>query len=124
MQDGIGNDQELLCEYLETNLNGVISAEQYGNPYGQGRINIISKDEPVTDPSEPTTAPTLPTTNPSVPTSPSTGNGNTTATAQLSSSTVSGKVANTGDNVNIAVVLAILFTSAGVVFIIRKRVKK
>lgn len=124
VQDGIGNDQELLCEYLETNLNGVISAEQYGNPYGQGRINIISKDEPVTDPSEPTTAPTLPTTNPSVPTSPSTGNGNTTATAQLSSSTVSGKVANTGDNVNIAVVLAILFTSAGVVFIIRKRVKK
>lgn len=37
---------------------------------------------------------------------------------------MSGKVANTGDNVNIAVVLAILFTSAGVVFIIRKRVKK
>lgn len=36
-----GKDQDLLIQYLQNDLNGVISAAQYGNPYGQGRIKLI-----------------------------------------------------------------------------------
>ena len=39
-----GKDQDLLIQYLKEDLNGVIPAKQYGNPYGEGRIQILTAD--------------------------------------------------------------------------------
>lgn len=132
VQDGVGNDQDLLCEYLENYLGGVITAEQYGNPYGEGRINIVTASEPVTDPSEPATDPSEPATDPSEPASNPTkaatepaSNGNTVTATQAAS--VSGKVANTGDGTNVIVILSILLASAviaGGVLVNKKRINK
>ena len=153
VQDGVGNDQDLLCEYLENYLGGVITAEQYGNPYGEGRINIVTASESVTDPSEPATDPSEPATDPSEqvtdpsepvtdPSEPATkpsesaSNPTKAATEPASNektvtathvSSVSGKVANTGDGTNVLVVLSILLASAviaGGVLVNKKRINK
>lgn len=45
-QDGLLVDSQMLIQYFTDYLNGVIKAEQYGNPMGDGRIVIYaSKDE-------------------------------------------------------------------------------
>ena len=40
-QEGLPCDSEMLIKYFTENLNGKITAEQYGNPDGDGRIKII-----------------------------------------------------------------------------------
>ena len=42
LEEDCGKDQDLLIRYLQENLGGVIPAEQYGNPYGEGRIRILT----------------------------------------------------------------------------------
>ena len=37
-----GKDQDLLIAYLQEDLNGTIPADLYGNPYGEGRIKILT----------------------------------------------------------------------------------
>lgn len=43
-QEGLPCDSEMLIKYFTENLGGNISAEQYGNPNGDGRITIIDED--------------------------------------------------------------------------------
>ena len=47
--EGLPCDSEMLIQYFTEFLGGVISAEQYGNPDGDGRITILSEEpiEPV-----------------------------------------------------------------------------
>ena len=40
-------DAEMLIEYLTKYLNGKISSEKYGNPFGEGRINVYASQEEV-----------------------------------------------------------------------------
>lgn len=40
-QEGLPCDSEMLIKYFTETLNGKITAEKYGNPYGDGRIKII-----------------------------------------------------------------------------------
>ncbi len=40
-QKGLPCDSEMLIKYFTETLNGVISAEQYGNPDGDGRIKLV-----------------------------------------------------------------------------------
>ena len=40
-QEGLPCDSEMLIKYFTETLNGVISAEQYGNPDGDGRIQLV-----------------------------------------------------------------------------------
>ncbi len=40
-QDGLLCDSEMLIKYFTETLNGRISAEQYGNPDGDGRITLV-----------------------------------------------------------------------------------
>lgn len=47
-QEGLLCDSEMLIKYFTENLGGKITAEQYGNPDGEGRIKIIEID-PVTN---------------------------------------------------------------------------
>lgn len=47
-KDGLPCDSEMLIKYFTETLNGKITAEQYGNPNGDGRIKIIDT-EPVND---------------------------------------------------------------------------
>lgn len=42
LKEDCGKDQELLIQYLAEDLNGTISKELYGNPYGEGRIQILA----------------------------------------------------------------------------------
>lgn len=44
VQADCGKDQELLIQYLQEDLSGVIPAELYENPYGEGRITILDGD--------------------------------------------------------------------------------
>ncbi len=53
-QEGLLCDSEMLIKYFTQNLGGNITAEQYGNPNGDGRITIIDvepviPDEPADD---------------------------------------------------------------------------
>ncbi len=43
-QEGLPCDSEMLIEYFTETLGGVITAEKYGNPDGDGRISIIESD--------------------------------------------------------------------------------
>ena len=43
-KDGLPCDNAMLIEYLTETLGGVIPADMYGNPDGDGRITIIDKD--------------------------------------------------------------------------------
>ncbi len=43
-QEGLPCDSEMLIKYFTETLNGKITAEKYGNPYGDGRIKIIYTD--------------------------------------------------------------------------------
>ncbi len=43
-QEGLPCDSEMLIKYFTEFLNGKITAEQYGNPDGDGRIKIIDVD--------------------------------------------------------------------------------
>ncbi|MBO5333267.1 MAG: bifunctional metallophosphatase/5'-nucleotidase [Clostridia bacterium] len=43
-KDGLPCDSEMLIKYFTETLNGKITAEQYGNPNGEGRIKIIDVD--------------------------------------------------------------------------------
>ncbi len=43
-QEGLPCDSEMLIKYFTETLNGKITAEQYGNPDGDGRIKIIDTD--------------------------------------------------------------------------------
>lgn len=43
-EDGMPCDSEMLIKYFTEHLNGKITAEQYGNPYGDGRITIVDVD--------------------------------------------------------------------------------
>lgn len=43
-QEGLPCDSEMLIKYFTETLNGKITAEKYGNPYGDGRIKIIHTD--------------------------------------------------------------------------------
>jgi len=43
VQDDLPTDNEMLVMYFEEHLNGVICEEQYGNPFGDGRIKIVEK---------------------------------------------------------------------------------
>ncbi len=43
-QEGLPCDSEMLIKYFTENLGGIITAEQYGNPYGDGRITIVDSE--------------------------------------------------------------------------------
>lgn len=43
-QEGLPCDSQMLIKYFTENLNGKITAEQYGNPDGEGRIRIVDID--------------------------------------------------------------------------------
>jgi len=43
-QEGLPCDSEMLIKYFTETLNGKITAEQYGNTYGDGRITIVESD--------------------------------------------------------------------------------
>ncbi len=45
--EGLPTDAEMLVEYLTEYLDGVVSAEQYGDIAGEGRIKTVSGDEPI-----------------------------------------------------------------------------
>ncbi len=48
--EGLKCDSDILVEYVEKHLNGVIPASKYGSIYGDGRITVIAEpeaDEPV-----------------------------------------------------------------------------
>lgn len=47
--EGLPTDTEMLVEYFTEHLGGVISAEQYGDPSGDGRIAIFSEALPLGD---------------------------------------------------------------------------
>lgn len=44
VQADCGKDQDLLIQYLQEDLGGIIPADLYENPYGEGRIAILSSD--------------------------------------------------------------------------------
>lgn len=48
-QEGLPCDSEMLIKYFTEILGGEITAEQYGNPDGDGRIKIITKDPDLKD---------------------------------------------------------------------------
>ena len=58
--EGLPFDSEMIVQYFTQTLGGKITAEQYGNPNGDGRITIydsepVIPDEPTPDtPDEPT----------------------------------------------------------------------
>lgn len=41
-KEGLVADAQMLIDYFTNHLNGTITAERYGNPYGEGRIQIVS----------------------------------------------------------------------------------
>ncbi|MBE6683714.1 MAG: bifunctional metallophosphatase/5'-nucleotidase [Ruminococcaceae bacterium] len=48
--EGLKCDSDILVEYVEKHLNGVIPASKYGSIYGDGRITVVAEpeaDEPV-----------------------------------------------------------------------------
>ena len=117
VQADCGIDQDLLIRYLQEDLGGVIPAELYGNPYGEGRIRFVTAEEDTQKPTEDDTQkPTEDDTQ--KPTEDGTrkpaGGG-----AQKPSGTP-----ETGDDAMIARTAALLVLSgcaAGLVLIIRKR---
>lgn len=44
-QDGMLADAEMLIRYFTENLGGTVTAERYGNPYGDGRIQIYTEEQ-------------------------------------------------------------------------------
>jgi len=44
LQQSVKLDNQLLIDYIQGTLNGVVG-EEYSNPYGQGRIVIIGAEE-------------------------------------------------------------------------------
>ena len=52
VQADCGIDQDLLIRYLQEDLGGVIPAELYGNPYGEGRIRFVTAEEDTQKPTE------------------------------------------------------------------------
>ncbi len=48
-KDGLLCDSEMLIEYFIETLGGVISEDMYGNPDGDGRINIVDSNSEVPD---------------------------------------------------------------------------
>ncbi|MDD6488495.1 MAG: choice-of-anchor I family protein [Clostridia bacterium] len=101
--DGVGNDQDLLCKYLEEDLGGVVTSEQYGNPYGEGRIKIITSSEPEIS---------KPVTDTSKPSDTSTSSDNNSQTVY------------TGDNMNVILLFAVFITSGVAIVVFKIPVSK
>lgn len=51
-KEGLVADAQMLINYFTNHLNGTITAERYGNPYGEGRIQIVSGQKDDQKPSD------------------------------------------------------------------------
>ena len=131
-RDELPVDSEMLINYFTEELGGNVTAEQYGNPLGDGRITILTEEaqEP-TDPDVPTDP-----ENPADPEKPSTenpsdqnGNNNQNGTGSNNNSgrgNSSGSTVQTGDESNIygliAVMAAAVVAAGGTcIYVIRRR---
>ncbi len=71
-KEGLLVDSEMLIQYFTENLDGQVTAEQYGSLLGQGRIQVVEKEqEEPTAPSQPEETKPEESEEPSQPTEPS-----------------------------------------------------
>ena len=122
--EGLSVDAETLMEYFSEDLNGIITAEQYGNLLGDGRISIYTNqsDVPV---EEPTENPTENPTEQEEPTKPLATEVPTKATTNTESTTsTTANVPYTGDTTTTTLwfaIVAISLTTTIATFLKRKK---
>ncbi len=128
--EGLPVDSEMLINYFTEELGGSITAEQYGNPLGDGRITILAEE--AQEPSEPEKPGQE---NPSDQENPSTenpvdqnGNDNQNGTGSGNANTgnSSGKTVKTGDESSVYGLIAAMASAAVIAggtgaYVIRRR---
>ncbi len=131
--DELPVDSEMLINYFTEELGGNVTAEQYGNPLGDGRITILTEEaqEPTdpdvpSDPENPTDPEKPSTENPSDQNGNNNQNGTGSGNNNSGSGNSSGSTVQTGDESNIYGLIAVMAAAAVAaggtcVYVIRRR---
>ena len=131
--DELPVDSEMLINYFTEELGGNVTAEQYGNPLGDGRITILTEEaqEPAdpdvpTDPENPADPEKPSTENPSDQNGNNNQNGTGSGNNNSGSGNSSGSTVQTGDESNIYGLIAVMAAAAVAaggtcIYVIRRR---
>ncbi len=122
--EGLGTDAEMLISYLKEDLNGKITAEQYGNLRGDGRIKIYTTQTDVPSDETPDTPNEENTTTPSENTNQSEINTQPTDKNDSTADSLDNYAPTTGNSDNIFTLFSILVISLAFIGIINARRKE